>query len=148
MKQEILSALGNHPWAETLQYHDCVESTNDLAKVLADGGAPHGTVIIAGKQTRGRGRMGRTFQSPADSGIYLSVILRPDCKADKLMHLTCATGVAMCNAVESATGYRPGIKWINDLVACNRKLGGILTELSLAPDGGVRYAVYSDAFPF
>lgn len=141
MKQEILSALGNHPWAETLQYHDCVESTNDLAKVLADGGAPHGTVLIAGKQTRGRGRMGRTFQSPAESGIYLSVILRPDCKADKLMHLTCATGVAMCNAVEIATGYRPGIKWINDLVACNRKLGGILTELSLAPDGGVRYAV-------
>ena len=141
MKQSILSALGHHPWAETLQHHTCVESTNDLAKKQADNGAPHGTVIIAEQQTRGRGRMGRSFHSPADSGIYLSVILRPCCTADKLMHLTCATGVAMCNAVESTTGYRPGIKWINDLVAESRKLGGILTELSLAPDGTVRYAV-------
>ena len=141
MKQEILSALGPHPWAETLQYHDCLESTNDLAKALADKGAPEGTVIIAGQQTRGRGRMGRSFLSPADCGIYLSVILRPQCTADKLMHLTCAAGVAVCSAVAHATGYRPGIKWINDLVADGRKLGGILTELSLAPDGHVRYAV-------
>ena len=115
MKQKILSALGPHPWAETLQYHDCVGSTNDLAKVLADKGAPDGTVIIAGQQTRGRGRMGRTFLSPGNMGIYLSVVLRPHCTADKLMHLTCATGTAMCNAVEKAAGYRPGIKWINDL---------------------------------
>ena len=141
MKQEILSALGSHPWAEALQYHDCVESTNDLAKRLAEDGAVNGTVIIAGRQTRGRGRMGRSFLSPDGMGIYLSVILRPDCTADKLMHLTCATGVSMCNAVEAATGYRPGIKWINDLVAEDRKLGGILTELSLGPNGAVRYAV-------
>ena len=141
MKQDILSALGNHPWAESLQWHDCVGSTNDLAKQLADGGASHGTVVIAGHQTSGRGRLGRSFHSPADCGIYLTVILRPGCTADKLMHLTCAAGVAMCNAVEAATGYRPGIKWINDLVAENRKLGGILAELSLAPDGTVRYAV-------
>lgn len=124
-----------------MQYHDCLDSTNDLAKQLADSGAPHGTVIIAGQQTRGRGRMGRSFLSPADSGIYLSVILRPDCTADKLMHLTCSAGVAVCSAVIQATEYRPGIKWINDLVADGRKLGGILTELSLAPDGRVRYAV-------
>lgn len=141
MKHKILSALGSHPWAETLQYHHCVESTNDLAKRLADDGAPHGTVIIAGQQTRGRGRMGRIFQSPGNMGIYLSVILRPNCTADKLMHLTCATGVAMCDAVETATGYRPGIKWINDLVAESKKLGGILTELALEPGGVVRYAV-------
>lgn len=141
MKQEILSALGSHPWAETLQYHDCVGSTNDLAKKLADDGAAHGTVIIAGRQTCGRGRMGRSFQSPGGMGIYLSVILRPNCTADQLMHLTCAAGVAMCNAVEKATKYRPGIKWINDLVANDRKLGGILTELSLEHGGSVRYAV-------
>ena len=141
MKYAIISALGSHPWAETIQYHDSLESTNDLAKQLAEAEAPHGTVVIAGHQTRGRGRMGRTFQSPGNMGIYLSLILRPQCSAEKLMHLTCAVGVAMCNAVETATGYRPGMKWINDLVAENKKLGGILTELSLMPDGNVRYAV-------
>lgn len=142
MKTQILSALGaGHPWAQTLQYHDCVESTNDLAKHLAAGGAPHGTVIMAGKQTQGRGRLGRTFQSPDNMGIYLSVILRPDCEAAQLMHLTCAVAVAMCDAVEATTGYRPGVKWINDLVAQKRKLGGILTELSLSAGGKVSYAV-------
>ena len=140
MKEQILSALGSHPWAETLQWHNSTDSTNDRAKALAEAGAPHGTVVIAGHQTKGRGRMGRSFRSPEGMGIYLSVILRPDCKPRELMHLTCAVAVAMCEAVETVSGLRPGIKWINDLVAQNRKLGGILTELSFTGDK-VRYAV-------
>lgn len=86
--------------------------------------------------------MGRSFSSPAGKGIYLSVILRPGCRADQLMHLTCAAAVAMCGAVAQAAGYRPGIKWTNDLVADGKKLGGILTELSVEPKSGlVQFAV-------
>lgn len=84
--------------------------------------------------------MGRTFQSPAGAGVYLSVILRPNCKPTELMHLTCAAGVAMMDAVESASGIRPQVKWINDLVVGTKKLGGILTEMSLEK-GIVDYAV-------
>ena len=141
MKHEILSALGSHPWAEALLWYDTIGSTNDEAKILAAKGAPHGTVLIADHQAKGRGRMGRTFQSPGGKGIYLSAILRPDCKPDTLMHLTCAVAVAMCDAVEITCGVRPGVKWINDLILEGRKLGGILTEMSLSADGDVQYAV-------
>ena len=84
--------------------------------------------------------MGRIFQSPEGKGVYLSVILRPDCPPEKLMHLTCAAGVAMVQAVEKVSGIRPQIKWINDLVAGGKKLGGILTEMSV-DKGLVEYAV-------
>ncbi len=141
MKHKILSHLpGDLPWQ--VQYFDSISSTNDHAKHLAAQGAPHGTVLIADHQTGGRGRMGRSFSSPAGLGIYLSVILRPNCRACEIMHLTCAAAVAMCEAVHEATGFRPGVKWINDLVAGGRKLGGILTELSVTPDNGrVNYAI-------
>lgn len=141
MKQNILSYLpGDFPWQ--VHWFDTVDSTNTCAKAMAQNGAPHGTVLVAGAQTKGRGRMGRSFSSPADKGIYLSVILRPQVPAQGLMHLTCAVAVAVCDAVEAVCGYRPGIKWINDLIAQGKKLGGILTELSVDPDSGlVRYGI-------
>ena len=74
-------------------------------------------------------------------GVYYSLILRPGCSPGELMHLTCATAVAMCEAVEKAAGFRPGIKWTNDLVFQRRKLGGILTELGLSAKGSVDYAI-------
>ena len=107
---------------------------------MAAKGAPHGTVLVAGHQNAGRGRMGRQFFSPAAKGLYLSVILRPEQPPQSLMHLTCAVGVAVCNAVEETAGFRPGIKWINDLVFHNKKLGGILTEMSVQL-GRVDYAI-------
>ena len=133
MKDKLLNKLDNHPWVGNLHWFDTIGSTNTEAKKLGLNGAPHGTVLIADQQTGGRGRMGRSFCSPAGSGIYMSVILRPDCAATELMHLTCAVAVAMCNAVQRCTGFRPGVKWINDLLAKGKKLGGILTELSLIP---------------
>lgn len=140
---DILSHLSpDHPWRETLHIYDTIDSTNTQAKRLASQGAPHGTVLIARQQTGGRGRMGRSFFSPKDAGMYLSVVLRPRCAPKDLMHLTCATAVAACDAVEAATGFRPGIKWINDLVWGSRKLGGILTELSVTSGSNiVDYAV-------
>jgi len=74
-------------------------------------------------------------------GIYMSMLLRPGCPPRELMHLTCAAAVAMCDAVQASAGFRPGIKWTNDLVFGNRKLGGILTELGFTPDGTVGWAI-------
>ena len=141
MKNEIVSKITTEcPWRDTLLWYDTVDSTNTLAKALAKDGAPHGTVLVARAQTGGRGRMGRSFQSPG-GGVYLSVILRPACPPDRLMHLTCATAVAGCRAVEKAGGFCPDIKWTNDLVVGRKKLGGILTELGLNCDGLVDHAI-------
>lgn len=126
----ILPYLSGHPWADRIQYFDTIDSTNNYAKKLAMDGAPSGTVIIAGHQTAGRGRLGRSFSSPKNMGLYLSVILRPDCKPSQIMHLTCAAGVAAVKAIDHP---EVGIKWTNDLVIQKRKLGGILTELSVDP---------------
>ena len=118
-----------------------MDSTNDLLKRLAPQGAPHGTARVADCQTGGHGRRGRGFLSPAGTGVYLSILLRPRRRPAELMHLTCAVAVAMCDAVEKAAGFRPGIKWTNDLVYRRRKLGGILTELGLDSAGELDYAV-------
>ena len=142
MKERILSLLPpDYPWKERFHWVDQTGSTNDDLKALARQGAPHGTVLIADRQSGGHGRMGRSFHSPGGVGIYFSILLRPDCQPGQLMHLTCATAVAMCDAVEQAASFRPGIKWTNDLVCGKHKLGGILTELGLSAKGGVDYAI-------
>lgn len=142
LKEEKIAAfMGDHPWADRLTVFDTVESTNDLAKQLAFAGAPEGTAVIAEAQTRGRGRMGRSFCSPAGQGIYLSVILRPGVKPTELMHLTAAAAEAMAEAVEAQTGLSCGVKWVNDLICGGKKLAGILTELSVKPDGLTDYIV-------
>lgn len=142
MKDQILFHLNAKcPWRDTLYWYDETASTNTRAKALAKTGAPHGTVVLAGSQTAGRGRMGRSFCSPGGMGVYLSAILRPNCTPDKLMHLTCAAAVAAAQAVETVSGIDPAIKWTNDLVVNGKKLGGILTELGLDSHGLVEYAI-------
>lgn len=142
MKERIVSCLpGDYPWADSLHYFPTIGSTNDTLKDLARQGAPHGTALVAGQQTNGHGRLGRKFHAPDSMGIYLSILLRPDCLPAELMHLTCATAVAMCDAVEQAAGFRPGVKWTNDLIFGKQKLGGILTELGLTPQGWVDWAI-------
>ena len=133
MLSEIKKHLPGHPWRDNIQYFDTIDSTNSYAKQLAAAGAPEGTMILAGHQTGGRGRLGRSFSSPAGMGIYLSLILRPNCLPEELMHLTCAAGVAAGDAIANVTNQMPGIKWTNDLVLKKKKLGGILTELSVDP---------------
>ena len=141
MKEKIRTYLDTEcPWRDTLYWYPVTDSTNTQAKKLAAAGAPHGAVLIAGHQTGGRGRMGRSFQSQEGKGVYLSVVLRPNCPPEQLMHLTCAAGVAMLDAVEKASGVRPSLKWINDLVIGSKKLGGILVEMSV-DKGMVDYAV-------
>ena len=142
MKNKIIQNLREScPWQDSLLWYDSIDSTNTRARELAKQGAPHGTVLIADHQTGGRGRRGRSFHSPAGSGIYMSVILRPRCAPQELMHLTCAAAVAMCDAVEAACGFRPGIKWTNDLVSGSKKIAGVLTELGFDAHGNVDFAV-------
>jgi len=142
MQQTLIGLLGeDFPWAQRIHCFDTVDSTNLLAKRMALQGATHGTVLIASRQEAGRGRLGRSFHSPEGQGIYLSLLLRPACPAEQLMHLTCAAAVAMCDALETVCESRPGIKWTNDIVFGKRKLGGILTELGWSGDGQLDYAV-------
>lgn len=142
MKELIIRELREScPWQDSLLWFPSIDSTNTRALELARQGAPHGTVLIADHQTGGRGRRGRSFHSPAGSGIYMSVILRPRCAPQQVMHLTCAAAVAMCDAVEAAAGFRPGIKWTNDLVCGRRKIAGVLTELGFDNRGNVDFAV-------
>ena len=142
MKDRIIQALPESClWQDSVLWFDTIDSTNTRARELARQGAAHGTVLIADHQTGGRGRRGRSFHSPAGAGIYMSVILRPHCLPQMIMHLTCAAAVAMCDAVENVLGIRPGIKWTNDLVCGKHKIAGVLTELGFDSTGNVDFAV-------
>ena len=107
------------------------DSTNNYAKKLAMNGASHGTLIAANHQTAGRGRHGHTFESPAGTGLYMSLILRPETDSAKFQMITVADAVAVCLAVEElypeARG-NIGIKWVNDVIFRGKKISGILTE--------------------
>jgi len=120
---------------------DCVNSTNVFLKELAEGGAPHGTVVIADEQTGGKGSKGRRFESVAGAGLYFSLLLRPGCELADTVNLTPWTAVAVAGAIQSCCGVRPDIKWVNDLLLGGRKLCGILTELSASSSGELDYAV-------
>lgn len=115
---------------------DEIDSTNNYAKKIAQEHAPDGTVVIADCQTAGRGRMNRTFQSPKSRGIYLTIIMRPNCPPEKLLPVTALTGVAVGRAVERVCSLRPKLKWPNDPVINGKKLCGILTEMSLEGKSG------------
>lgn len=128
--------------ARSLIRLESVGSTNDHLKALARAGAPSGTAVLADVQTAGRGRLGRSFLSPAGEGVYLSVLLRPDCSAEAALQLTAWTAAAVCRALERCCGLSAGIKWVNDIILNGRKLGGILCETSMRGDSGrVDYVV-------
>lgn len=139
---ELAGALEGCTVGSRLFCLDCVDSTNNFARQKADEGAPHGTVVLADRQTGGRGRQGKSFDSPAGKGLYLSVLLRPDLPPMEVINLTAWTAVAVCDAVEEVIGERPGIKWTNDLILRGKKLCGILTEMGLeAESGKLQYVV-------
>ena len=111
-----------------LHVHDTVTSTNTLLRELAQQDAPEGTVVLANAQTAGRGRLGRSFYSPAGKGIYMSFAFCPQLELSQAMLVTTMTAVAVCRALESLTGLHPKIKWVNDIYLNEKKLCGILTE--------------------
>ncbi len=103
-------------------------STNDVAREQAGRGAREGFVVAAARQARGRGRLGRTWESARAAGLYASILLRPDLAMRDAGQLTVLSSVAAADAVEATAGFRPQIKWPNDLVVEGRKLGGLLIE--------------------
>lgn len=119
--------------------YECLESTNKEAKRLAAAGAAEGTVVVAEEQTGGRGRLARHFFSPPGKGIWFSVILRPPFLPQEAPKCTLLAAVAVAKAMAEA-GLEPAIKWPNDLLYQNRKLVGILTEMSAEMDG-IKYVV-------
>jgi BirA family biotin operon repressor/biotin-[acetyl-CoA-carboxylase] ligase len=132
--------LGTSLFAANLIYQETVDSTNTLAKRLAEQWAPEGTVVLTERQTSGRGRLGRRWLSPGFSNLTFSLLLRPAIDARGVFSLTMLLALATLDAVESLAGLAASIKWPNDLYVANKKLGGILTEFA-SENKVVRYVV-------
>jgi BirA family transcriptional regulator, biotin operon repressor / biotin---[acetyl-CoA-carboxylase] ligase len=115
-------------------------STNDIAEKLARDGVKEGAVVFAESQTKGRGRLGRPWISPAHKGLWFSVLLRPDLRPQETTQLTVVSATALARAIESETGLKPEIKWPNDILIRGKKVAGILTELSAELDH-VKYVI-------
>jgi len=117
-----------------------VSSTMDIAMQLGLENSPEGTIVLAEAQAKGRGRLGRSWSSPKYKGIYLSLILRPKILPNASSILTLLTAVSICEAIKEITGQDAKIKWPNDIMIHNKKLGGILTELNAEMDS-IRFVV-------
>lgn len=122
---ELLGPLSN---ALYINVERTVTSTNILLKEKAALGAPEGTVLIASSQTSGRGRFARKFYSPENSGIYMSILLRPRMPAENAVLITTAAAAAVAVAAENLSGKKTEIKWVNDVLINGKKICGILTE--------------------
>ena len=114
-----------------LEVFRSVDSTNNICKQKANAGESNGYVAIASSQSSGRGRRGRTFYSPADTGVYVSMLIVPeDFHGAGIVRLTTMTAVAVCRAIEKLTDKKASIKWVNDIYVDGRKVSGILSEAS------------------
>ncbi len=138
--EELIARTEEDRVAWSAVVYDQVESTSDLLLREEVAGAPEGLVVTAERQSRGRGRLGRRWESDSPGGIYTSLLLRPELGLPQAHRLTILTTVAVAEAVEEITGFSPKIKWPNDLIGPRGKLGGILTEVA-AKGGRVRGGV-------
>ncbi len=138
--EEISFNLGTKYIGKRIIYYETITSTMDEAFRIAIGGAEEGCVICADSQTKGRGRMGRRWTSPKDTGIYVSIILRPSVSLSAISWLTLLTAVAVSDSVKEVCNFYPMIKWPNDVLINDRKLAGILTELNAEADR-VRFVI-------
>lgn len=136
-ENDIISIPGIKPflsersqfYANKIQVHKSLESTNKTAKEMAVSGAEHGTIIISDCQTKGRGRYSRDFFSPSGGGLYMSIVLRPEAMHFKNpTSVTAFAAVSVCEAIESISTKVPRIKWVNDIFIDGKKVCGILTE--------------------
>src|SRR5476651_572512 len=115
-------------------------STNDIVEKLARDGVKEGVVVFAESQTKGRGRLGRKWISPAHKGLWFSILLPPDLRPQETTQLTVASATALRRAIQTETGLKPEIKWPNDILIGGKKVAGILTELSAELDK-IRYVI-------
>jgi BirA family biotin operon repressor/biotin-[acetyl-CoA-carboxylase] ligase len=138
---DLMARLGStHVVGRSIQVYEQTASTNDVLDRLARDGAPEGVAVFAEAQTRGRGRLGRVWESPPRQGLWFSVLLRPGLPPHCMTQLTVMGAVAVRQAVKAVTNLSPEIKWPNDLLLRGRKFAGILTEMNAEPDR-VRYVV-------
>lgn len=139
-KNEIESRM-NTKWAgRELYYYESTGSTNLDAKRLLEEGAPEGVLVVGGEQKQGRGRRGRSWQSPPGTNIYMTLGLRPEFQPDLAPMVTLLDAMAVAEAVEETCGLKTQIKWPNDVVIGGKKICGILTEMS-AETGYIHYVV-------
>lgn len=131
---EISLGLKTDALGRKIHFEESVTSTQKIAHQLAYDGAPEGTLIVAEEQTSGRGRLSRVWHSPKHTGVWMSLILRPNLPPAKAPQLTLLTAVAITQAIEEVTGLRPDIKWPNDILINKKKTVGILTEMQAEAD--------------
>lgn len=131
---EIAFGLKAKVIGKSIVSYDELDSTNDAAWRLGEQGVKEGTCVFAEFQKKGRGRLGRHWVSPKGKNILLSILLRPRIAAAEASKLTLMTAVSAAKAVEKLTGKKPGIKWPNDILFENKKLCGVLTEMSAELD--------------
>src|SRR5258706_12373052 len=122
-----------------IQVFEQTTSTNDVIEKLARDGVKEGVAVFAESQTKGRGRLGRKWISPAHKGLWFSILLRPDLRPQEATQLTVPSATALRRAIVAETGLKPEIKWPTDLLIGGKKVAGILTELNAKPDR-VKYA--------
>ena len=139
-KERLEHELKTEWAARNLCCFDAVDSTNLELIRLAKEGAPHGTLVIADSQMAGKGRMGRKWISPPGSGIWMSLLLRPEISPQSASMLTLVAALAVVEGIRGETGLNPQIKWPNDVVVSHKKICGILTEMGVR-DGKIDYAV-------
>lgn len=134
-KSDVLSLAGVRRYLKDSRLqprvYSRITSTNTVLKTLAEEGAAEGLALIAGEQTAGRGRRGRSFYSPPESGVYMSLLLRPRLLAEDATRITACAAVAVAEVLEELSGLHTRIKWVNDVLIEGKKVCGILTEASV-----------------
>ena len=154
MNKVELESIRNTTWAgQEIYYYDVTDSTNIRAKELAEEGHPGGTLVVADRQEAGRGRRGRSWDSPSGTGIFMTLLLKPDMNPNHASMLTLVAAMAVARAISKCADTEALIKWPNDIVIGGRKICGILTEMSAQFDFinhiviGIGINVHNEHFP-
>lgn len=154
MTEAEIKSLMHTEWvAKEVLYFDTIDSTNTKAQELAEKGYPSGTLVVADKQESGKGRRGRSWVSPSGTGIFMTLMIKPDINPNNASMLTLVAALAVAKAITSVTGEEAMIKWPNDIVVNSKKVCGILTEMNAQFDYinnivvGVGINVHNESFP-
>lgn len=154
MTEAEIKSLMHTEWvAKEVLYFDTIDSTNTKAQELAEKGYPSGTLVVADKQEAGKGRRGRSWVSPSGTGIFMTLMIKPDINPNNASMLTLVAALAVAKAITSVTGEEALIKWPNDIVVNGKKVCGILTEMNAQFDYinhivvGIGINVHNESFP-
>ncbi|MST75147.1 biotin--[acetyl-CoA-carboxylase] ligase [Roseburia sp. MUC/MUC-530-WT-4D] len=154
MNKVELESIRNTTWAgQEIYYYDVTDSTNIRAKELAEEGHPSGTLVVADHQESGRGRRGRSWDSPSGTGIFMTLLLKPEMNPNHASMLTLVAAMAVARAISKCADTEALIKWPNDIVIGGKKICGILTEMSAQFDFinhiviGIGINVHNEHFP-